>query len=128
MAKMNGNWWKPAALAAAVIAGVAWARSQTGVQKAGGGELKVGDRVSISAGRLLWGEKGPVPLPIVVPDALLVVQINNADPSGLRGDVVGYVDPLDKKPISYPGPAGIGPVGFERAHVIDVFPATPKAA
>ena len=107
------NWLIPAGLTVAVLAGLAYVRKPS---------PKVGDQVGVHPARLFGTDGKEATFPIQIPPSTRVaLQVNFVDGDQLRGDVVGYIDPASMTVVRLNVPAGIGPFGFSRSSVTDIF-------
>ena len=114
------KWLVPVGLVAAVAGGLAWVRKPS---------PKAGDTVGVHVGRLLDAAGNPAAFPITIPpSAKVALQVNFADGNQLRGDVVGYIDPSSPTVVRLNVPAGIGPFGFDKSAVTDLFREGKKIA
>ena len=92
------KWVVPAALAAAVVGGLAFLRMENT-------KVKPGDYVSVNPNSLAV----PIAVPIAPPNAQLLVRVDQIGPDGSIsvGQVVGYIDAQTNTPI-LPGGGAAG--------------------
>lgn len=92
------KWVVPAALAAAVVGGLAFLRMETT-------KVKPGDYVTVNPNSITL----PIAVPIAPPNAQLLVRVDQIGPDGsiTVGQVVGYIDAQTNTPI-LPGGGAAG--------------------